>query len=55
VFRADVVYATIDLASGRARRMPEEFKRAYAVLPSVARALAESPKLAPIPIRRRRR
>jgi len=55
LFRADVVYAAIDLATGRARRMPEEFKRAYAVLPSVARALAESPKLAPIPIRRRRR
>lgn len=40
VFRADFTYASIDLASGRPRRMPEEFKRAYAVLPSVAAALA---------------
>jgi len=55
MFRADVVYATIDLESGRARRMPEEFKRAYAVLPSVAAALEQSPALAPIPMRRRRR
>jgi acyl-CoA thioester hydrolase len=43
VFRADVEYATIDLASGRARRMPEAFQRAYAVRPSVAKALAEGP------------
>ena len=42
LFRADVVYATIDLKSGRARRMPDEFKRAYAVLPSVEKALAEA-------------
>jgi acyl-CoA thioester hydrolase len=41
IFRGDFVYASIDLASGRPRRMPEEFKRAYAVLPSVAAALAE--------------
>ena len=54
MFRADVVYATIDLETGRARRMPEEFRRVYAVLPSVAKALAESPALAPIPMRRRR-
>lgn len=40
VFRGDFVYACVDLASGRPRRMPEEFKRAYAVLPSVAAALA---------------
>jgi len=40
VFRAEVVYACVDLASGRPRRMPEEFKRAYAVLPGVAEALA---------------
>jgi acyl-CoA thioester hydrolase len=53
VFRADVVYATIDLETGRARRMPEAFQRAYAVPPSVAKALAESPELAPIPTRRR--
>jgi len=41
VFRAEIVYACIDLATGRARRMPEAFRRAYAVLPSVQKALAE--------------
>jgi acyl-CoA thioester hydrolase len=40
LFRADVTYASIDLASGRPRRMPEAFKKAYAVLPGVAEALA---------------
>ncbi len=40
LFRAELTYACIDLAKGRPRRMPEEFKRAYAVLPSVAAALA---------------
>lgn len=39
VFRGDFVYACIDLENGRPRRMPDEFKRAYAVLPSVAAAL----------------
>ncbi|MBW2315174.1 MAG: acyl-CoA thioesterase [Deltaproteobacteria bacterium] len=52
VFRANVIYATIDLESGRARRMPNEFKRAYAVLPSVAKALVEAP---PPRLRRRSR
>jgi len=42
LFRADVVYASIDLASGRPRRMPQEFQSAYAVLPSVAEALART-------------
>ncbi len=53
MFRAEVIYATIDLDSGRARRMPDEFKRAYAVLPSVAKAMEEDPKLAPRSRRKR--
>ena len=40
LFRAEIEYACIDLATGRPRRMPEEFRRAYAVLPAVAEALA---------------
>ena len=40
LFRAEIVYACIDLATGRPRRMPEAFRRAYAVLPGVAGALA---------------
>jgi acyl-CoA thioester hydrolase len=40
VFRGEFVYACVDLDSGRPRRMPDAFKRAYAVLPAVAAALA---------------
>jgi acyl-CoA thioester hydrolase len=40
LFRAEIVYACIDLATGRPRRMPEAFRRAYGVLPAVAEALA---------------
>jgi acyl-CoA thioester hydrolase len=52
MFRANMIYATIDLATGRARRMPDEFRRAYRVLPSVATALIEAP---PPKLRRRSR
>ncbi len=39
VFRGDFVYACICLETGRPRRMPEAFKRAYAVPDAVAAAL----------------
>jgi acyl-CoA thioester hydrolase len=42
LLRALLHYVCIDLHSGRARRMPEEFTR-YSVLPEVAAAVAAEP------------
>jgi acyl-CoA thioester hydrolase len=42
LLRALIHYVCIDLDSGRARRMPEEFTR-YGVLPEVAAAVAAEP------------
>jgi len=39
LFRAEILYACVDLASGRPRRMPPEFRKAYAVRAAVAAAL----------------
>jgi acyl-CoA thioester hydrolase len=43
LLRALLHYVCIDLHSGRARRMPEEFTR-YSVLPEVAAAVAAEPQ-----------
>jgi len=43
LLRALLHYVCIDLHSGRARRMPEEFTR-YTVLPEVAAAVAAEPQ-----------
>jgi acyl-CoA thioester hydrolase len=43
LLRALLHYVCIDLRSGRARRMPEEFTR-YSVLPEVAAAVAAEPQ-----------